>query len=37
MSKTIFRKNLQKKLLEEEGVDVSDEYMIDLDKYGWWG
>lgn len=30
-------KNLQKKLLEEEGVEVSEEFMIDLKKYGWWG
>lgn len=30
-------KNLQKKLLEEEGVEVSDEFIVDLDKYGWWG
>lgn len=30
-------KNLQKKLLEEEGIEVDDEYVIDLDKYGWWG
>lgn len=30
-------KDLQKKLLEDEGVEVSEDYMIDLDKYGWWG
>jgi methylated-DNA-protein-cysteine methyltransferase related protein len=30
-------KNLQKKLLEEEGVEVSGEFMIDLKKYGWNG
>ncbi len=30
-------KNLQKKLLEEEGVAVSEEFVIDLKKYGWWG
>lgn len=30
-------KNLQKKLLEEEGIAVSDSFMIDLKKYGWWG
>lgn len=30
-------KNLQKSLLEQEGVEVSSEYMVDLDKYGWWG
>ena len=28
-------KNLQKKLLEEEGVEVSQGFMIDLKKYGW--
>lgn len=30
-------KNLQKSLLEEEGVAVSEDFMIDLVKYGWWG
>lgn len=30
-------KNLQKKLLEEEGVEVSEEFMVDLKKYGWSG
>lgn len=30
-------KNLQKKLLEEEGVEVSVEFMVDLKKYGWSG
>lgn len=30
-------KNLQKSLLEEEGVAVSEDFMIDLKKYGWWG
>lgn len=28
-------KNLQKSLLEQEGVEVSDSFMIDLKKYGW--
>lgn len=28
-------KNLQKKLLEEEGVEVSEDFMVDLKKYGW--
>lgn len=28
---------LQKKLLEEEGVAVSADFMVDLKKYGWWG
>jgi methylated-DNA-protein-cysteine methyltransferase related protein len=30
-------KNLQKKLLQEEGVEVTEEFMIDLEKYGWSG
>lgn len=30
-------KNLQKSLLEEEGVAVSGDFMVDLKKYGWWG
>ncbi|QQG43701.1 MAG: MGMT family protein [Candidatus Daviesbacteria bacterium] len=30
-------KPLQKKLLEEEGVAVSTDFMVDLKKYGWWG
>lgn len=29
-------KQLQKALLEQEGIEVSDDFMIDLDKYGWW-
>lgn len=28
---------LQKALLEQEGVEVSKDFMIDLKKYGWWG
>lgn len=28
-------KNLQKKLLEQEGVEVSKDFMVDLKKYGW--
>lgn len=28
-------KQLQKALLEEEGVEVSEDFMIDLLKYGW--
>ena len=32
-----YDKNFQKKLLEAEGVDVSKDFMIDLDRYGWWG
>ncbi len=30
-------KSLQKALLEQEGIEVSDEFMIDLGKYGWAG
>lgn len=30
-------KALQKALLDEEGVEVSKDFMIDLDRYGWWG
>lgn len=30
-------KNLQKTLLEQEGVAVSDRLMVDLEKYGWFG
>ncbi len=30
-------KELQKALLLQEGVEVSDDFMIDLEKYGWWG
>jgi methylated-DNA-protein-cysteine methyltransferase related protein len=28
-------KALQKALLEQEGIEVSDDFMIDLKKYGW--
>lgn len=28
-------KALQKTLLEQEGIEVSKEFMVDLDKYGW--
>ncbi len=27
----------QKAILESEGIEVSQDFMIDLDKYGWWG
>lgn len=27
----------QKALLEQEGIAVSDDFMIDLSRYGWWG
>ncbi len=30
-------KELQKTILIEEGVEVSTDFMIDLDKYGWFG
>lgn len=30
-------KQLQKTLLEQEGVEVSKDFVVDLQKYGWWG
>ncbi len=30
-------KQLQKALLKQEGIEVSKDFMIDLDKYGWFG
>ncbi len=30
-------KNMQKLLLEKEGVEVSEDFMVDLEKYGWFG
>lgn len=30
-------KKMQKALLEEEGIEVSADFMIDLDRCGWWG
>lgn len=30
-------KQEQKQLLEQEGIEVSDDFMIDLEKYGWFG
>lgn len=30
-------KQLQKALLEQEGIEVSRDFMINLHKYGWWG
>ena len=30
-------KQLQKALLEQEGIQVSDDFMVNLQKYGWWG
>jgi methylated-DNA-protein-cysteine methyltransferase related protein len=30
-------KALQKALLEDEGIEVSDDFIVNLEKYGWWG
>ncbi|OGE36322.1 hypothetical protein A3B45_02350 [Candidatus Daviesbacteria bacterium RIFCSPLOWO2_01_FULL_39_12] len=30
-------KQLQKVLLEQEGIEVSEDFMVDLQKYGWFG
>ena len=30
-------KAAQKALLEQEGVEVSPDFVVDLEKYGWWG
>lgn len=30
-------KELQKSLLESEGIEVSKDFMVNLEKYGWWG
>lgn len=30
-------KTLQKALLEGEGIKVSEDFIVDLEKYGWWG
>jgi methylated-DNA-protein-cysteine methyltransferase related protein len=30
-------KEEQKALLEDEGIEVSEDFMVDLDRYGWWG
>ncbi len=30
-------KQLQKALLEQEGIEVASDFMINLQKYGWWG
>ncbi len=27
----------QKELLQMEGIEVNDDFMINLEKYGWWG
>jgi alkylated DNA nucleotide flippase Atl1 len=28
---------VQKALLEQEGIVVNDDFIVDLEKYGWWG
>lgn len=30
-------KDLQKALLEQEGIEVTSDFMINLDRYGWFG
>lgn len=30
-------KQAQKALLMQEGVEVSDDFIVNLEKYGWWG
>lgn len=30
-------KEEQKALLEDEGIEVSKDFMVDLERYGWWG
>lgn len=32
-----YPKKLQKALLEDEGIEVTSDFMINLKKYGWWG
>lgn len=32
-----YPKVLQKALLEQEGIEVTTNFMINLKKYGWWG
>ena len=32
-----YPKPLQKALLEQEGVEVTPDFIVDLKKYGWWG
>lgn len=32
-----YSKDFQKKLLEQEGIEVTPDFMIDLKKYGWFG
>ena len=30
-------RELQKVILESEGIEVSADFIVDLEKYGWWG
>lgn len=30
-------KDAQKALLKDEGIEVNNDFMVDLTKYGWWG
>src|SRR5258708_3093375 len=32
-----YPKSLQKALLEQEGIEVSKDFYVNLDRYGWWG
>ncbi len=32
-----YPKEAQKALLLDEGVEVSEDFVVDLDRYGWWG
>lgn len=32
-----YSKDLQKALLLDEGIEVSPNFIVNLDKYGWWG
>lgn len=32
-----YDKAFQKRLLRQEGIEVSKDFMVDLKKYGWWG
>lgn len=34
---SLYSKDFQKKLLQQEGIEVSPDFMVDLKKYGWWG
>ena len=30
-------KSIQKAMLESEGIEVSKDFMVNLERYGWWG